>query len=101
MHRCNIRIRQVDLINDGNDRESLFVGEMYVRYRLRFHSLGRVYNQQRTFASSETSGDFIAEVHVSGSVEQVEPIALASFVLVTHCDWMRFDRDSTFPLQVH
>ena len=38
-------MRQINLINDGNDLEVLFHRQVYVRDRLRLDSLGRVYNQ--------------------------------------------------------
>ena len=55
LHRRDIGIRQIDLVDDRNNREPLFVREMNVRHRLRFDSLRRIDNEQRTLARSETA----------------------------------------------
>ena len=101
MHRGHIGIRQINLIDDRHNGESLFVREVNIRYGLRFDSLRRIDNQQRALARSEATRNFIAEIDVPGSVEQVQSIVLPGFARVTHRHWMRFDRDPALPLQVH
>src|SRR6266567_5007799 len=38
---------------------------------------------------------------MSGSIEQVQSIALSGFACVTHHNGMRFDRDPALPFQIH
>src|SRR4029078_9980395 len=58
-------------------------------------------NQQGALARSEATRNFIAEIDVPGSIEQVQSIVLHGFARVMHRHWMRFDRDPALPLQVH
>jgi hypothetical protein len=77
------------------------VSEVNIRHRLRFYSLRRIDNQQGALARSEATRNFIAEIDVPGSIEQVQSIVLPGFARVMHRHWMRFDRDPALPLQVH
>src|SRR4051794_9675187 len=72
VHRGNVRVRQVDLVNDRDDGETLFVRQVNVSDGLRFNSLGGIHDQQRTFASSQTSRNFIGKIDVSRRIEQVQ-----------------------------
>jgi hypothetical protein len=42
--------RQVDLVDDRNDLQTVVHGKVDVRQRLRFNALGRVHNKHRAFA---------------------------------------------------
>ena len=42
LHRRNVGIRQIDLVDDRNNREPLFVRQMNVRHRLRLNALCRI-----------------------------------------------------------
>jgi hypothetical protein len=44
MHRSHIGVRQIDLVNDRNDRQPLLVRQMNVRHGLRLDSLGSIDN---------------------------------------------------------
>ena len=48
--RRDIGVRQIDLVDDRDDREALLVREMNVRDRLRLHALRGVDDQHRAFA---------------------------------------------------
>jgi len=74
MHRGHIGIWQIDLIDNWDNGESLFVSEVNVCHCLRFDSLGRIDNQNSAFARREAARNFIAEIDVPGSVEQVQVI---------------------------
>ena len=52
LHRGDVRIRQVDLVDHRDDGEALFVREMNVRHRLRLHALRGVHDQQRALAGA-------------------------------------------------
>ena len=49
VHRRDVGIRQIDLVDDRYDREALFVREMHVRDRLRLDALRGIDNEQRAF----------------------------------------------------
>ena len=75
--RCtagNVGIRQIDLVDHRDDRETLFVREMDVRDRLRFDALRRIDDQQRAFARREAARNFVGKIDVPGRIEQVQPI---------------------------
>ncbi len=50
MHRRDIGIRQIDLVDHRHNREALLVREMHVGHGLRFDALRRIDNQERAFA---------------------------------------------------
>ena len=53
VHRGDVGIRQIDLVDDRDDGEALFVREMHVRHRLRLDALRGIDDQQRAFAGRE------------------------------------------------
>ena len=82
--RCtdgNVGIRQIDLVDDRNNGETLFVREMNVRHRLRFHALRRIDDQQRAFARSEAARNFVGKIDVPRRIEQIQPIGLTRLCL--------------------
>ena len=102
--RCtdgNIGVRQIDLVDHRNDREALFVREMHVRHRLRFHALRRIDDQQRALARRQTARNFVGKIDVPRRIEQIQPIGLARLRCIIHRHRMRLDRDAALPLQVH
>ena len=60
---------QVDLVDDGQDLQIVFQGEIDVRERLRLDALRRVHDEDRTLARGERARDLIGEVHVSRRVD--------------------------------
>ena len=92
---------QVDLVDDRDDLEAVVDGEVGVGQGLRFHALRCVHHQQRALAGSQRARHFIAEVDVSGGVDQVELIGLAVVRLVHHAHGVGLDGDAALALQVH
>ena len=76
-------------------------GEIGVGERLGFDSLRGVDDQQRAFAGGEGTRDFVGEIDVAGSVDQVELVSLAVLRGVGHADGVGLDGDAAFALQVH
>ena len=76
-------------------------GEIGVREGLRFDALRGVDHQQRAFAGGQRARDFVGEIHVAGSVDQVELIGLAVLGGVHHADGVGLDGDAALALQVH
>ena len=97
----HIHIGQVDFVDDRDDGEVVTHGQQDVAYGLGFHALACVYQEQGTFASCKTSGDFVGKIHVPGCVDEVEDVVLAVWRFVSHSYGVGFDGDTAFPFQVH
>ena len=52
-HRGNVRVGQIDLVDDRHEGEPLFHRQMDIRDGLRLDPLRSIDDQQRTFARSE------------------------------------------------
>ena len=68
---------------------------------LRFHALGGVHHQQRAFASLQAAGDFVGEIDMAGSVDQVQLVHLAIVGAVIEANRVGFDGDAAFAFEVH
>ena len=55
LRQRHIRVRQVDLVDHGNDQEILLHRQMHVGDRLRLDALGRVNDEQRPLARAQTA----------------------------------------------
>ena len=96
-----IGVRQVDLVDDGDDRQIVLEREVDVGHRLRLDALGRVDDQERALAGGQAAADLVGEVDVAGSVDQVQLVGLAVVRGVVHADGAGLDRDALFALEVH
>ena len=76
MDRRNVRVWQIDLVNDRHNREPLFVREVNVRHGLRFYALRRIDNQERAFTRRERPRNFVGKIDMPRRIEQVQPILL-------------------------
>ena len=92
---------QVDLVEDGDEREVLAQGEVDVGERLRLDALGRIDDQDRAFARLQAVADLIGEVDVTGRVDQVEPVGLAILGGVLEPNGPGLDRDALLALEIH
>ena len=92
---------QIDFVDDGNDFEAVIDGEIGIGEGLGFDALRGVDDEQRAFAGGEGARDFVGEIDVAGSVDQVELIGLAVLRGVDHADGVGFDGDAAFALEVH
>ncbi len=91
-----ICLRQVDLVDDGQQLEVVLDREVRVRDRLRLDALGRVDHEHRAFTRLERARDLVREVNVPGRVDQVEDVPLP-----LHAHGLRFDRDPALALELH
>ena len=92
---------QINLVDDGNNFEAVVDGEVGVGEGLRFHSLGSVDDEQGPFAGGERARDFVGEVDVAGSVDEVELVSLTVVRGVHHAHGMGLDGDAALAFQVH
>ena len=77
------------------------MGQMDIGHCLGLYSLSRVHNKDGTLASGEAAGDLVGEIHMAGSVHEVESVLLTILGQVLHGDWVRLDRDAALALQIH
>lgn len=100
-HFVGTRGGQINFVDDGDDGQVGFERLIEVRERLRFDALGRVHDENRAFAGFERTADFVAEVHVTWSVNEVEFVFLIVFRVVVHAHGGGFDGDAFLAFQVH
>ena len=94
-------MRQIDLVNDRNDRQALLHGQMHIGHGLSFHALGRIDDDQRSFAGTQGTADLVGKVDMSRRVDQVQLIAFSILGHVVHRNRMGLDGDAPLLLQVH
>ena len=71
-----VGVGQVDLVDDGDDRQVVLERQVDVGQRLGLDALGGVDDQQRALAGGEAAADLVGEVDVAGGVDQVELVGL-------------------------
>ena len=76
LHRRDVGVRQVDLVDDRDDLETLLDREVDVGDGLRLDALRGVDDEQRAFARGERARDFVGEIHVARRVHEVELVGL-------------------------
>ncbi len=87
---------QVDLVERGDDLELVLQREVAVGERLRLDPLRGVDHEDDALAGGEAATDLVAEVDVTGGVDQVEDVALP-----VDTDVLRLDGDAALALEVH
>ena len=97
----DIGVRQVDFVDDRDEFEALFLGEVDIRHGLRLHALGGIDDQERAFAGRERTRDLVGKIHMARSVGEVEFVVGPVFRRVFHRDRVGFDRDAALALEVH
>ena len=101
LHAVGVGARQIYLVENGNDFVVVIEGHIDVGEGLRLHALGGVHHEQRAFAGRKRTGDFVAEVHVSGGVDEVQNVLGAVLVGVGNAHGLRLDGDASFAFQIH
>ena len=96
-----LRCGQIDLVQNRNDREVVFEGEVEIRQRLRLDALGRVDEQHRSFACGKGTRHLIGEIHVTWGVDQIQDVGVAVGCLIRQAHRLGLDRDAPLTLDVH
>ena len=65
----DVGVRQINLVDDRNDREVLLHRQMNVGHRLRLDALRGINDQQRAFARAQAARHFIGKIHVPGRID--------------------------------
>ena len=96
----DLRPGQIDLVQHRNHLEVGLEGQKKVGERLGLHPLAGVDDQDRPLAGGQRTRDFVAEVDVSGGVDQVEGVRAPIGGGVLHPHSVELDRDPALPLQL-
>ncbi len=96
-----LRRGQIDLVDDGNDREIVLRREKRVGDGLRLDALARVHHQQRAFARGKRARNFVGKIDVARRVDQVELVFVAVLGCVVQADALGLDGDAALALEVH
>ena len=78
--------REVYLVEHGDDLQVVFHGEVQVRQGLGLNPLSRINQQDGTFTGGQRPRNFIGEVNVPWSVDQVQHIFVAVGSLIGQPD---------------
>ena len=97
----DIRVGQINFIDHRNNLEILFHREMDIGDGLRLHTLCSIDNQQGAFTGAETARNLIGEIHMPGSVDEIQFICFTILRCVGHGHRMGLDGNAPLALQVH
>ena len=101
LHGRDIRVRQVDLVDDRHDGEPLLHGEVHIRHRLRLHPLRGIHDEQSPFAGRQGARNFVREIDVAGGIQQVQPVGAPILRLVLHGHGVGLDGDAPLAFEIH
>ena len=76
LHPLRVGAREVDLVEDREDREIVVERQVDVRERLRLDALRGVDDQDGALAGGEAARHLVGEVDVPGRVDQVEDVVV-------------------------
>ena len=101
LYPLDVRRRQIDFVDDRNDFQVVFQGQIQVGQSLGFHALAGVNQQQGAFAGGQGAGNFIGEIHVARGVDEIQKIGSAVFGGIGQADRLALDGDAAFPFDIH
>jgi len=99
-HQLGVGGGEVDLVDDRDDLQVVLDGQVDVGQGLGLDPLGGVDDQDRPLAGGQGARHLVGEVHVTGSVDQVELVGAPVPGRVLHPHRLGLDGDAPLPLQV-
>ena len=93
--------REVNFVDDRDDRQIRIHRKIRICKRLRFHTLCGIHDKERTFARIERPRNFVRKVNVARRVDEVHLIFEAIESGVVHPHRSHFDRNATLALNIH
>ena len=100
-HPVDVRRREVDLVDHRQQIEVVLQGQVQVGDRLRLDPLGCVDDDDRAVARHQRAPHLVGEVHVSGGVDQVQPVGPTVLRGEGERDRVALDRDAALALELH
>jgi hypothetical protein len=97
----HIRRGQINLVDDGDNFQVVFHGQIEIGQRLGLNSLGRVDEQQSAFAGCERPGNLVRKIHMAGCVDEVERVILTVLAMVRQRDGLTLDGYAALPFDIH
>ena len=101
LHTLGIGLGQVHFVQDRHDVQTLLDGRVTVRYGLGFNTLPGIDDQQRPLTGRQRARNFVGKIHVSGGIDKVELIDIATPGGVIQGDALRFDGNAALALDIH
>ncbi len=95
------RRRQIDLVQDRHDVDTELDRRVAVGDSLRLDALRGIDDEQRAFAGRQRTRHLIREIDMSGSVDQVQVVHLATARAILQRSGLRLDGDAALALDVH
>ena len=92
---------QVDLVEHRDDLQVVLERQKGVGQSLGLHPWRGVDHQDGALAGGQAARHLVGEVHVAGSVDEVELVLLAVLGVVVDADGLGLDGDAPLALQVH
>ena len=100
-HPIGIGAGEVGLVEDREDLQAVFQGQVGVGEGLSLHALGGVHHQDGPLAGGQAAAHLVGEVHVARGVDEVEGVDQAVPGGVFQRDGVGLDGDAALPLQIH
>src|SRR4030042_3346215 len=88
-----IRCEKVDLIDDRDDFQIVFHGQIKIGNRLSLHALGSINKKEHAFARCQGTGNLIREVDMAWRVDQIENILLSVSGMIGKRNGLTLDGD--------
>ena len=93
--------RQIDLVEYRQHFEALIDRRDAVGNTLRLDTLGRIHDEECSFAGRQRAGNLVREIHVAGRIDEIQLVGLAIAGMVFKRYALRLDRDAALALEVH
>jgi hypothetical protein len=93
--------RQVDLVDDRQDFETLLDRRVAVGDALRLDSLASVHYEERAVAGGERARHLIREIDMPWRIDQIDLVILSVASAILQRDALRLDRDAALALEIH
>ena len=93
--------RQVNLIDDGEDLQTVIYCQIAVGKGLRFDALGGIDNENSALTGGQRPADLIVEIDMAGGINEIEVIGFAVIGFIIQRDGAGLDGDTALPLQLH
>src|SRR4030043_408843 len=100
-HPFHICRRKIDLIDDRDDFQVIFHGQIKVGNCLSLHALGSINQKKDAFARGQRARNLIRKVDMTWRVDQIENILLSVFSMIGKRDGLTLDGDPPLALDVH